>query len=271
MQAAAVNFDAQDFFQSYIAKMDLAAEVLEKGKLARFGRRFKQEQIESEVPGKTIGKGGIEVSVNIEEPDSASALAGLNNQLQGAGIEPPRTLRQELLNRFLVESPGMFLSQFELNLQAPLGRQLHNLAGLAIHVREAFTALDARDPEIRAKVEVGRELMLCHGDLEGASACHCRDVMLTGGGNFPSRRLLVGNHPAGHRNLQDRKQVRALRQMTFNCDRVISRIKRACPGRQFFDSNPSEIFRRVKLARREKVLSFVHELELLVLTRQSDG
>jgi hypothetical protein len=45
MQPAAVNLDAQKFFEAHIAQMDCRAEVVQKAELAGLVRRFEEDNV----------------------------------------------------------------------------------------------------------------------------------------------------------------------------------------------------------------------------------
>ena len=86
MQPTAVDFNAQQFFQTNITEVYFTSEVVQEGELAGFVGRLEHENFMTESIDEAVGICGIEVSVLVEEPDSAGALTSFDYQLQSSGV-----------------------------------------------------------------------------------------------------------------------------------------------------------------------------------------
>ena len=121
----------------------------------------------------------------------------------------------------------MLLAELELDLEPVLPGLGDDLLGFQAQLREAFPTLDARDAHVRAKVQVGRERTLRHGNLEGAATCHSGYAQPGHGADLAATDALRGHHPAGHRDLHASHQMPTLLDMAFQRRQVVAGIERA--------------------------------------------
>ena len=248
MQAPPVDFHAKDFFQPHVAQVHFATEVIQQGKLAWLVGSFEHYGVKAERLCETIRIGAVEISGIVKQSHSFRALPRFHDQLERARIEPPLSLLDQLSYAIIGKRAVMFLPKLELNIEATLGGHTDDIRSFQIHFRETLAALDARDSDVRAKVEISGKLALRHSDLERAPSSHRRHMVFFCGGDFPARGALIRDHPAGHRNFQNGHQMGALFQVTLESCRIVPRVKRAGSGQYFRDADQPEIIARVMLA-----------------------
>src|ERR1700751_3161938 len=127
MEPASVDLDPQEFFQSDIAKVYLAAKVVEQGKLAWLFGRFEPHRVEAEALGKPVCEGAVKIPVVIKQTHTTCTLSGFHNQLRGARIEPVVALLNQRVHHAIAEFPGVFFAELELNFEAALMRQANDM------------------------------------------------------------------------------------------------------------------------------------------------
>jgi len=86
VQAASVDFDAEQLLQTDITEMDVPSKVIQQGKLARLVRGFEDDRIEPERLDKPICKCGIQVSILVEQSDSLRAFSCFDDELDGTRV-----------------------------------------------------------------------------------------------------------------------------------------------------------------------------------------
>src|SRR5262249_45447071 len=118
MQAASVDFNAEQFLQTDIAEMNLPAEMIQQGKLAWLGRGFEHDPVEPERLDKPFGIGRIQVSILIEESDTHRAFASFDDELDRPRIEPFLSLVNPCRERVGGESSVVLLPELHLNGEA---------------------------------------------------------------------------------------------------------------------------------------------------------
>src|SRR5579864_3560428 len=79
--------------------------------------------------------------------------------------------------------------------------------------------------DIGAQVEIRRQLSLRYRDFKRTTTGHGGHSVAPGRCRLSPCGRFVGDHPAGHGNLEDRHQVSALLQMAFQGQRVVTRIE----------------------------------------------
>src|SRR5438067_6429245 len=150
MQAAAIDFDAQQFLQPHVAEVYLAPEVIEQGKLAGLVGRFKHHDVMPERLNEAVRICRIELAFSVEKPDATSALSSFNHQLQGSSVQPAATLLDEGFDGVLIKRPAVLLSQFELHVESKVIGHAHDLARPKIRIGESFAAFDTGDANVGA-------------------------------------------------------------------------------------------------------------------------
>ena len=109
MEAAAVDFYAQNFLQPDITEVHLSTEVVQEGKLAGLVGSFEHYRVQAKRFSKTIGESGIEISCFAEQSHALSALSCFHDQLEGTSIEPSVPLLNQVTDGVFRESSGMLL------------------------------------------------------------------------------------------------------------------------------------------------------------------
>src|SRR5262249_12711225 len=142
----------------------------------------------------------------------------------------------------------MLLSQFELHLQASLMRHPDNFSRRQGHVGKSLAALDASHSDVGAQIQIGGKLSLRYGDFEWTSAGNRGHAMTPRRSYFPARRRFVGDDPTGHGNLQNRHEMRALLQVSFQGERIITGIKGTRGRRNLPHADALEIIVQMKLS-----------------------
>src|SRR5260370_30991158 len=127
MQTAAVNLDAQNFFQANVAEMNFPSEMVEECKLARFIRRFENHSLEAKGFCEAIGVRGVEVSLIVKEPDSPGAFPRFHHKLQSSCVQPSLALLNQFADDGLGKGTRMLLPYFELHLRPTLLTQLDDV------------------------------------------------------------------------------------------------------------------------------------------------
>src|SRR5688500_16121920 len=92
VQAAAVALDAQQFFDAHVAEVHTSSEMVEQGELTRLVRRLEDHGVESKRVGKPVGERRVEAARIIEQTHACCTFARLDNQLEGARVEPAAAL-----------------------------------------------------------------------------------------------------------------------------------------------------------------------------------
>src|ERR1700730_16463537 len=169
MEPASIDLDPQQFLQSDITKMYLTAKVVEQGKLTWFVGSLEHHRVETEAFSKPVCEGTIEVPVLVKQTAPACALSGFYNQFYGARIEPLLPLGDQRIHHSVAEFSRVLFAEFELNFQAPFTRHPNDMRWTAGQSCKSFSAFDAGDADVSTEVQVGRQLILCHRNLEGAS------------------------------------------------------------------------------------------------------
>ena len=229
VQPAAVDLDAEDL---------LAAGRCRAGRRARSGRSARtgwpcsaprtgaapgRRPPPSDRPGRRSSSPGAE-----KRPTSAalSRASTTSRTAPACSHRWPVAISSSVCR--VGEPPAMLLAQLELHLEARVARSLaHDLLGAEGELREALAALDARQADVGAEVEVGRQRALGDGRLERAAAGDGRDARPRRRSRLPTGRALVGHHPARHRDLERAHQVPALLEVAFERRRVVAGIERA--------------------------------------------
>src|SRR5262245_40787543 len=116
VQSSPVDFDAKQFFQSDIAKMDLSAEMIQQGKLAWFVWRFKHHSLEAEHRDKSVRICAIQSSLAIKKSNSLGALSRFDYQLDCTGVQPLLTVLNPCFKRLVTEATVMLLAELHLNV-----------------------------------------------------------------------------------------------------------------------------------------------------------
>src|SRR5438067_1658964 len=98
MQAAPVNLNAEQLLEADIAEVDRVAEVAQEVELRALVGRLEDRPFHAECVRE--GFRGIEVQPAgiVEQPDRLRALARLDNDLTGAGVQPFESVGDELLD-----------------------------------------------------------------------------------------------------------------------------------------------------------------------------
>src|ERR1043166_8096372 len=136
--------------------MDVRAEMVEQRELARFVRGLEYDRLPVEGLREIIGERGLQTAVIVEETDALGAFPRLDNELERAGVESAMTLVDPFGDRVLGERAGVFLAQFELDVEAVGGGLGDDLPRIEVEVDKALTALDSGHADIGAEVQVGR-------------------------------------------------------------------------------------------------------------------
>src|SRR5262245_63218506 len=140
--------------------MDLGAEMIEKGELARLVGRLEHQRLEPEGAREAIRQRAVQAPLLVEQPDAAGALPSLDDQLAGPGVEPPLPPLDQLRHPLARERPTVLLAQLELHLETARVNHAGDVARTEPHVGEALSRLDPRDADVGAEVEVRRERAL---------------------------------------------------------------------------------------------------------------
>src|SRR3989442_75687 len=98
MEATPVDLDAQQLFQAHVAQVHRIAEMREQVELALLVGCFKDRAVHAERPGECLGGGEVEPSILVEEAYLLTALARLDNDLLGAGVQPAQSRIDQLLH-----------------------------------------------------------------------------------------------------------------------------------------------------------------------------
>src|SRR5260370_27687378 len=109
MQAAAVNLDAQNFFQANVAEMNFPAEVVEECKLARFVRGFEDHRLAAKGFCEPICVRGVKISLIIHEPDSPGAFPRFPHTFHNSCVQPSFALLDQFADYGLVKGTRMLL------------------------------------------------------------------------------------------------------------------------------------------------------------------
>ena len=88
MQAAPVDFNAEQFLQTNIAETDVPAKMVQQGKLTWLVRRLERDGLEPERTDKPVRVRGVQVSMLIKESDSLCAFPRLDDDLVCTRVEP---------------------------------------------------------------------------------------------------------------------------------------------------------------------------------------
>jgi hypothetical protein len=91
--------------------------VIDERKLAGLGRRLEGHRLEPEGVGERVGVEALEPPVHVEQAHAAGALARLNHQLRGAGVEPAVPQVDQLGDHLLAERAVVLLAQLVLHLE----------------------------------------------------------------------------------------------------------------------------------------------------------
>jgi len=154
MQAASIDLDAQQLLEPDIGETHIATEVIDQRELAKLVRSFEGHSVQAERCGNTIRQGAVEITIVIEEADASGRFPRLDDELDGAGIEPAVSLGDKLLHHICSEGAVVFLAQLELHFQATLLRHVYDGSRHERHVGEAFPGLNSRYADVRTEVEV---------------------------------------------------------------------------------------------------------------------
>ena len=118
VQAAPVDFNAEQFLQTDIAEMDVPSKMIQQGKLAWLVRGFEHDGVEPERMDKPVCVCRIQVSILIEESDSLCALPRFDDELDRTRIEPFLPLVNPRSERPVAEPAVMLLPKLHLNIEA---------------------------------------------------------------------------------------------------------------------------------------------------------
>src|SRR5437868_9754749 len=227
MQPTAVDFNAQQFFQTNITEVYFTSEVVQEGELAGFVGRLEHENFMTESIDEAVGICGIEVSVLVEEPDSAGALTSFDYQLQGSSIEPAASLIDQRIDGLVVECACVLLSQFELSVEAEFVGHSYYFSRTQIWICKTFSALDPGHADVSTEIQVSRQFALRNRYLKRAPSGNSWNSVAFGRSDLATGGAFRSNHPTGHRDFQDRHQMGALLEMTLKRRRIVAWIKRA--------------------------------------------
>ena len=100
--------------------MDVRAEVIEEGELARLVRSFEDHGLEPEGVGESIRERRLQIAVVVEQPDTLGGLARFDDELHSAGVEPPPALLEQLFDDLVREPAVVLLPELELHFEPPL-------------------------------------------------------------------------------------------------------------------------------------------------------
>src|SRR5262245_45725248 len=184
MQAASVDFNAEEFLQPDITEMDVPAKMIQQGKLARFVWGFEHDGVEPERLDKPVRVCGIQLSFLIEQSDAQCTFPGFDDELERTGIEPFLPLVNPRRKRPVVEPPVMLLSQLHLNVETAALCGGDGLTGIEMALGETLTAFDSSNSDVRAQIQVCRQFSLGHGNFKRPSAGHGGDSMRAGERDF---------------------------------------------------------------------------------------
>ena len=215
VEAAPVDFNAEHFFQPDVTEMDASSKMIQKGKLAWLVRGFKDDGVEPECIYKAVCVCRIQKSILIKQSDSPCAFSGFDDELDRTRIEPFLALVNPRRQRLPVKTAVMLLPKLHLNVESATPGGSHNLFWIEMALGESLAAFNSRDPDVRAKVQVGRKFSLSHGNFKRPSACYGGDSVRTGRSDFHPGGTFIRNHPAGHRDLQARNKVPTLFNMAY--------------------------------------------------------
>src|SRR5712691_5598854 len=123
---------------------------------------------------------------------------------------------------------------------------MHNLTWIEIGIRKPLAAFDSRDANVRAEIEVCRELPFADGNFKWTSSRDSRNANPLCRVDLAARARFIGHDPARHRYFQNRDEVSALLQMSFQSQWVITRIKGARGRRDLGYADQFQVILRVK-------------------------
>src|SRR5262245_38989311 len=116
VQAAPVDFNAQQFLQTDVTEMNVSSKVIQQRKLARLVRGFEHDGLEAESRDKPVCVCGIQVSILIEQSDSPRAFPGFDDELHRAGVEPFLALVDPRGERPVAKAPIVLLPELHLHI-----------------------------------------------------------------------------------------------------------------------------------------------------------
>src|SRR5262249_39358471 len=139
VQAAPVDFNAEQFLQTNVTEMDVSAKVIQQGKLAWLVGRFEDNGLKSERRNKPVCVCRIQVAILMEQPDSPRAFPGFDDELQGAGVEPLLALVDPRRERLIAEPPVVFLAELHLHIEAAAVCGSDDFSWIEMALRETLT------------------------------------------------------------------------------------------------------------------------------------
>ncbi len=249
MQSAPIDLDPEDLLEPDVGELNLGPEQIEERELARLVGGLELDRLQPELGRAPFGEPLVEPTVVVEQADAAGALAPLDDDLHRAGLRPLPGLRDRFGEAGFRERSRVLLAHLVFDLEATLLRHRHHGGGLDAHIGESLPALDPRDPDLGAEIEVGGKLALHDRHLEGSASGHGRDAVPARRLDLLSRRRLAGDHPGGERDLQAGHQMRALFEVALERHRVVAGIERTGERRELGYSDLLQVVEgRAKLA-----------------------
>src|SRR5262249_29700485 len=128
-----------------------------------------------------------------------------------------------------------------LHIEAPAPCGGHDLTWFKLAVGESLATFDSTHTDICTQIQVSRKFSLGDCDFKRASAGNGWDSILSGKSYLSPGSRFIRNHPARHRDLKYRHQVKALLQMTRDSRWIVTRIEWTSSGRNVGHSNSLQI------------------------------
>src|SRR6267378_166515 len=225
VEAAPVDLDPQHLFDAHVAEVDGVPEVGEEIELAALVGRLEDRPFHTEGVRERLRRVEIQAAGIVEEANRLRALARLHHDLLRARVEPGLAGGDQLLHDRGSKGAGVLVSQLHLHGQSEGTRQRHILSRRPPQLGESLARLDAVDIERGHELQERLQASAVLGDLEWTTAGHQRDAQAVGGGDLGPGRLLVGDQPARHGDLQAADQVVALLEMADERGHVVAGIE----------------------------------------------
>src|SRR5262245_56352033 len=118
VQAAPVDFHAEQFLQPDVTEVDVASKVIEQRKLAWLVWRLEDHGLETERLHESVCEPRVQASVLVEESDCAGAFPSFDHELDRAGVEPGLSLVDPCRQRLVAEPAVVLLAKFHLHVEA---------------------------------------------------------------------------------------------------------------------------------------------------------